>query len=295
MAHDQDADSLFDDECDPFQEARVVQNPPSNYAIPVASPSAPDIPGLYFFPHLLSRELHDQTLQQVAACNYFALEDNEEAATSEADHSSHGTAYRRSPRNQAMLFARSLPWSTERAASQQNQQPDVSATKEDPPGCFGLPLWSVNLIERLRQLLTSLPHEKLPQKIKDLLFPAGQSLSRQLILNLYGGTEGLASHVDLVNRFADGILLCSFGPQGTGIVMDFTHDSFATQHLFLPSGSVLLLSGEARYNWKHGIAARSFDLVRSSHFPGRVDTLNRSIRLSITIRSMLPGADVVGE
>uniref|UniRef100_V5EZF5 Fe2OG dioxygenase domain-containing protein n=1 Tax=Kalmanozyma brasiliensis (strain GHG001) TaxID=1365824 RepID=V5EZF5_KALBG len=95
--------------------------------------------------------------------------------------------------------------------------------------------------------------------VKHLLFPSDQLRSRQLILNLYAGAEGLSPHVDLVNRFADGIILCSFGPQGTGTVMDFTHERQASEHLFLPSGSVVVLSGQARYDWKHGISARDMD------------------------------------
>lgn len=295
MGSDDDADSLFDYESNDSHSAEAVPDPQLRRGIPVASRSAPEIPGLYFFPNLLSRDLHDEVLQQVSACDYFALQDAAENCAAPIGSDSEGRAYRRSPRNQAMLFARTIPSTADIKNGDLAQQPGASGSDGNLPGCSGLPSWSVNLIQRLRQLLTSLPEQKLPHEVKELLFPAEQLLSRQLILNLYNGTEGLASHVDLVNRFADGILLCSFGPQDTGIVMDFTHDSGASEHLFLPSCSVLLLSGEARYDWKHGIAARSFDLVRAASNPDRVDRIRRMIRLSITIRSMIPGADVVGE
>lgn len=293
MDSDDDADSLFDSE-----DSRVAGSNANLVLIqdtPIASRLPPSIPGLFFFPELLPRHLHDHILRQVSACDYFALQ--EEDVPSRSGHTDvlQGQAYQRSPRNQAMLFARSLP---NRSASGQSDasRESVSPVQEDDlSGCSGLPPWAVELIRHLEQLLVTLPEHQLPAEIKSMLFPAEQVLSRQLILNLYNGAEGLASHVDLVNRFADGILLCSFGPQGTGTVMDFTHESRPSQHLFLPSGSVLLLSGESRYDWKHGIVARPFDLVQSADHPDRIDSLKRSIRLSITIRSMLPGADIVGE
>ncbi|SPO29026.1 uncharacterized protein UTRI_05600 [Ustilago trichophora] len=292
MDVDDGTDSLFGS--DTSHDASALQYVDLN--VPVASRLAPSIPGMFFFPDLLSRQLHDQVLNQVSKCGYFSLE-NDEMSPSQLDQHdlSLEKAYHRSPRNQAMLFARSLPPlgtnedRNDTSLETDSKRDDISA------GCFGLPAWAVELILYLRQLLTSLPNEQLDQNTKHLLFPVNQLLSRQLILNLYNGPQGLASHVDLVHRFADGILLCSFGPQGTGTVMDFTHPTKAPHHLFLPSGSVLLLSREARYEWSHGISARPSDLVRSAECPEKVETVHRSIRLSITIRSMLPGADVVGQ
>ncbi|SJX65142.1 uncharacterized protein SRS1_15957 [Sporisorium reilianum f. sp. reilianum] len=282
---DVDVDSLFGSDAD--QDAGDIDEVQLLDEAPVASRTAPSIPGMFFFPELISRELHDRMLQQVSACGYFALEDDNDAALRE------DAAYQRSPRNQAMLFARSLAASPTCSNAKQSDAPWSETTS--PAGCAGLPTWAIDLIQHLRQLLTSQPAHLLPCHIKDMLFPPNQLLSRQLILNLYNGAEGLAPHVDLVHRFADGILLCSLGPHGTGTVMDFTHAVHPPQHLFLPAGSVLVLSGEARYDWKHGISARDADWVRAADGSGRVDKVKRSIRLSVTVRSMLPGADVVGE
>jgi alkylated DNA repair dioxygenase AlkB len=158
----------------------------------------------------------------------------------------------------------------------------------------GLPGWAEGLLAELDKRLT----RKLPGEVHVLLFPA-DGAARQLIVNLYAPGEGLAAHVDLIHRFADGILLCSLGPHSTGTVMHFTHPSGASHFLFLPARSVLVLSGPARYEWSHGIPARRSDHVRlhplgasQTHAP--VQNIARSIRLSITIRTMLPGADIVG-
>lgn len=277
---DTDDDSLFGSEVS--SHARSAADEDSSDHVPVATRTAPSIPGLFLCPDLLPRDLHDRVLHQVSACDYFAIPDESDAAPSQPTQKD--GSYSRSSRNQAMLFARSLASTPDHDSSQVD---DLAAS-------CGLPTWSIELISQLQHLLSSTPDDSLPPSVKHLLFPPTQLLSRQLILNLYTPAEGLAPHTDLVHRFADGIILCSFGPHHTGTVMDFTHETKASQHLFLPSGSVLVLSGEARYEWKHGITARSFDRVQRVDGIG-MEKVRRSIRLSVTIRSMLPGADVVGE
>lgn len=290
-----DCDSLFGSGGSDRGDADAGQCGGVNEQSQVASRQAPPIAGLFFFPALLSREVHDRVLAQVSECGYFSLDADEGECGDGKD------AYDRSPRNQAMLFARSLSSEAADQADADNKagtgynSAEADGPAADAQACSGLPRWAVELIQHLRQTLMAVADDRIPLETKQLVFPASGKLSRQLILNLYRGGEGLASHVDLVNRFADGILLCSFGPSGCGTVMELTHASGEVHQLFLPSGSVLLLSREARYEWKHGIPARSIDLVRSADDPGHVEAIARSIRLSITIRSMLPGADIVGE
>ena len=57
-------------------------------------------------------------------------------------------------------------------------------------------------------------------------------------------------------------MLCSMQ-----VVMDFRHPDGRKIPVFLQSRSLLLMSGEARYLWTHGIAARQFDEVHSE-MPG---------------------------
>ena len=64
--------------------------------------------------------------------------------------------------------------------------------------------------------------------------------------------------------------------------------------LYLPKGSVVVMTGEARYGWTHGIAKRFNDLVEASPDSSESVLLERDLRLSITFRWLLPGADVVG-
>ena len=78
--------------------------------------------------------------------------------------------------------------------------------------------------------------------------------------------------------------------------------------LFLPEGSALVLSKDARYRWTHGIEKKTRDLVERipSNANGRGiskdyldiqergEWIERGTRISVTFRWMLEGADVVG-
>lgn len=71
--------------------------------------------------------------------------------------------------------------------------------------------------------------------------------------------------------------------------------------VYLPSGSVYVMTDEARYEWTHGIGKRSEDFVEESEANGGDCGLQssgtwipRSLRVSITFRWLLPGAEVVG-
>ncbi|KAK4046407.1 hypothetical protein OIV83_006066 [Microbotryomycetes sp. JL201] len=117
--------------------------------------------------------------------------------------------------------------------------------------------------------------EDLPAHVYDIIFKS--ELPRQ----------GISRHVDLATRFEDGIVgisLCG------STVMEFERQS--TVHaLLLRPGDVLVLSGEARWQWKHGIAYRHEDTISED---GDTYTLCRRTRMSITLRRLQTGADLVG-
>jgi len=253
-----DVDSLFDSASpmlDNFPASchgtRLV--PISLDDVPVAQRTAPPIPGLFFEPSILIPS--DLALDLTNhARRYFST--------------GSGSV------NQVMLFGR---------ASDKGS---------------GLPPFLEALIPTLSDLLN--PH--LPAHTHALLFPTSAypsaPASRQAILNHYTPGEGITPHVDLLTRFADGILGVSLGG---GTVMTFRHVSADTRSgeakreerfdLYLPERSVLVLTGDARYKWSHGIEGRLEDCLEE----GEENTwLKREERVSITLRWLLPGADVVG-
>ena len=99
----------------------------------------------------------------------------------------------------------------------------------------------------------------------------------QAIVNEYEPGQGITAHVDCEPCFGDTIASISLG---SACVMDFRERSSGRKHsLLLEPGSLLVLSGPARYAWTHGIAARKSDLI-----DGR--RRKRERRVSITFRTV---------
>lgn len=131
----------------------------------------------------------------------------------------------------------------------------------------------------------------LPPHLHPLLF--AQPLPRQAIINLYPAGTGIAPHVDLLRRYADGVVGCSVVG---GCVMTFTR--IGREHerydVYLPPRSVYILSGPARWDWTHGIEPRLEDVVeRENRHLDQPETILRDLRLSVTFRWLKPGADVL--
>ena len=102
----------------------------------------------------------------------------------------------------------------------------------------------------------------------------------QLIVNEYQPGQGISPHIDCVPCFEETIFSLSLG---SGCTMDFTHTKTSEKTaLFLEPRSLLILRGEARYNWKHAIAPRTTDLYRDHLLPRgrRISPTFRNIRLN---------------
>ncbi|KAC9871539.1 hypothetical protein E3N88_45163 [Mikania micrantha] len=135
---------------------------------------------------------------------------------------------------------------------------------------FGdLPAWANELSTCIRELIEysnyDLESMELSSEMdgQDCIFPSKllnrEPLFNQLIANSYQPGEGICAHVDLM-RFEDGIALISLE---SSCVMHFSRveDEVATNDnriepkipVYLTPGSLLLISGEARYHWQHEI------------------------------------------
>jgi hypothetical protein len=260
--HSEDSDSLFDEPRGQAPLSERVSCPIG--PIEPARRTVPPIPGLFLSsPTLLPSELAYSVMQQCLE-KYFHESDV----------------------NQVMLFSRARDDST------------------------SLPSFLNTLLPALSDLLKPI----VPPKIHSLLFPLHPTRARQAILNLYQPGEGITPHIDLLGRFGDGIIGVSLG---SGCVMRFDRvenrgDSESQLRdqlkeieadrweLYLPERSVLVLSGDARYQWTHGIERLAEDFVErpeqgsASGKEVRGQWVARGVRLSITFRWLLPGAEVVG-
>jgi len=176
--------------------------------------------------------------------------------------------------------------------------------KPAPLGTSLPPYLEMLLLEVSEMLLPLLPpsvHRTIFEPRKEM--PNGtleEPRARQVILNRYCPGEGITPHVDLLGRFDDGILGVSLG---SGCVMDFERvedheEGPATGQnawsLYLPIGSLLVLTGDARYKWTHGIAKRRTDCLANGK-DGGTRVLQRGTRMSLTFRWLLPDAHIVGD
>jgi alkylated DNA repair dioxygenase AlkB len=123
-----------------------------------------------------------------------------------------------------------------------------------------LPSWAMTMAQRLFE-------EKYVNELPD-----------QLIINEYEPGQGIANHVDCEPCFGDTIISISLG---SSCVMNFINLRTKQKiEVMLESGSLVVLSGEARHNWTHGIAQRKTD-----NFKGMKS--ERSLRISMTFRKVI--------
>lgn len=99
----------------------------------------------------------------------------------------------------------------------------------------------------------------------------------QCVVNEYVPGQGIAPHIDKT-IFGDQVINISLG---SDIVMDFFGPADEKKSVLLPQRSVLLVEGEARYKWKHGIAARKTDKLEDGAI------LRRNKRISLTFRDSI--------
>jgi len=100
----------------------------------------------------------------------------------------------------------------------------------------------------------------------------------QVIVNEYEPGQGIAPHVDCVPCFTATVLSLSLG---SAAVMEFTNKaSRDVVPLLVEPRSLLVMSGAARYDWRHGIVARKTD-----EYGGR--RIVRGRRVSVTLRKVI--------
>jgi alkylated DNA repair dioxygenase AlkB len=101
-----------------------------------------------------------------------------------------------------------------------------------------------------------------------------QRLPDQLIVNEYLPGQGITAHVDCEPCFAEAVAMISLG---WAYEMDFIHsETRDTRAILLATGSAVVISGEARYNWLHQIKARRSDRG-----------IPRQRRVSLTFRNVV--------
>ena len=105
-----------------------------------------------------------------------------------------------------------------------------------------------------------------------------QRLPDQVIINEYQPGQGIAPHIDCIPCFDAIIASLSLD---SACLMNFKHSKTkqSTSQLLEPR-SLMVLSGEARYEWQHSISPRKTDNHGS-------EIILRNRRLSLTFRNVI--------
>lgn len=141
---------------------------------------------------------------------------------------------------------------------------DYKARRIDQSFFIGeIPMWMKFLLDRLQQ-----------QNIIDFV-------PDQAIINEYINDQGIAAHIDCEPCFGDTIISISLGGQ---CVMNFQKKQSSPEQekipLLITPHTLIVMTGESRYDWYHGIAGR-----KSDKFNGQ--TYKRQRRVSITFRKVI--------
>lgn len=113
--------------------------------------------------------------------------------------------------------------------------------------------------------------EKLQRKIEQFISYEYD----QLIINEYLPGQGISSHVDCIPCFDNKIAIISLL---SGCTMEFKKYSIK-KTIFLEANSLLVISDEARYNWKHAIIGKKSDQINNYK-------IMRQRRVSCTFRKV---------
>jgi alkylated DNA repair dioxygenase AlkB len=106
-----------------------------------------------------------------------------------------------------------------------------------------------------------------------------RSVPNQLVVNAYPPGAGIFEHIDQ-SVFGDTVISVSLGSMCT---IRFSHeDSARCEEMVLEPRSLLVLSGESRWQWKHGIPPRASDVQEGREY-------QRTRRVSLTFRAIPAG------
>lgn len=101
----------------------------------------------------------------------------------------------------------------------------------------------------------------------------------QIIVNEYNPGQGIADHIDCEPCFEDTIISLSLG---STCMMEFKskYNKLEKREKILTPKSLIVLTGEARYDWTHGIPSRLSDTFNDI-------SKKRTKRISLTFRNVI--------
>ncbi|KAL1377829.1 hypothetical protein pipiens_001510 [Culex pipiens pipiens] len=146
-------------------------------------------------------------------------------------------------------------------------------------------LYGSNNVDKNNPLDRKIPEmcNELWIKLKQLHPELSWHVPEQLTVNRYEPGQGIPPHVDTHSAFEDPIISLSLG---SSVAMDFRDAKGTHLSVDLPQRSLLIMSGESRYGWTHGITPRKMDTVRLNN---SLTVRKRELRVSFTFRKLHDG------
>ncbi|XP_055625198.1 alkylated DNA repair protein alkB homolog 8 [Toxorhynchites rutilus septentrionalis] len=146
-------------------------------------------------------------------------------------------------------------------------------------------LYGTNNVDRNKPLDRKIPSicESMWEKLRHMYPTLDWHVPDQLTVNYYEPGQGIPPHVDTHSVFKDPIISLSLG---SDVIMDFRDVKGNHLNVDLPRRSLLIMTGESRYGWTHGITPRKMDTVRCNN---SLTIRKRKIRVSFTFRKLQDG------
>ncbi|KAL2095884.1 hypothetical protein ACEWY4_008032 [Coilia grayii] len=138
-----------------------------------------------------------------------------------------------------------------------------------------------NNVDKDKPLTTGIPPVCDPVLQRCLKDGHIEVLPDQLTVNQYESGQGIPPHIDTHSAFEDTILSLSLGAK---TVMDFRHPDGRSVAVVLPERSLLVMKGESRFLWTHGITPRKFDMVPAYESEGPVAVTSDPSNLTLSRR-----------
>ncbi|XP_029302280.1 alkylated DNA repair protein alkB homolog 8 [Cottoperca gobio] len=158
-----------------------------------------------------------------------------------------------SPEEEALLLA-AIDWS-----STINDVTAQKALKHRRVKHYGFEFrYDNNNVDKDKPLPAGIPRDCLPVLERCVKNKHIDIMPDQLTVNQYESGQGIPPHVDTHSAFEDPIMSLSLGAK---TVMEFRHPDGLLAAVVLPERSLLVMKGESRYLWTHGITPRKFDTV----------------------------------
>ncbi|XP_072318003.1 tRNA (carboxymethyluridine(34)-5-O)-methyltransferase alkbh8 [Eucyclogobius newberryi] len=137
-----------------------------------------------------------------------------------------------------------------------------------------------NNVDKDKPLAAGLPVECMPVLERCIKRGCISVMPDQLTVNQYESGQGIPPHIDTHSPFEDTIMSLSLGAQ---TVMEFRHPDGRLVAVVLPSRSLLVMKGESRYLWTHGITPRKFDMVPAADSECPIRTVSNLTQRNLTL------------